>query len=340
MKTLVTGSTGFVGANLVEALNQAGHTVRALHRPTSRLDALEGLHYEAAIGDVLDPASLMEAMEGVDWVFHVAAVADYWRQGGTKRLYRVNVDGTRNVLAAALKRRVRRVVLTSSVASLGVPHRGNGVLLDESSTFNLSPRRFPYGHSKHLAEQVAREYVAQGLEVVIVNPTVILGPRDLNFISGSIIREVYRRRVPVIPPGGVNYVDVADVVAGHIAAAERGRPGERYILGAHNLTHYRAVHIIAAVVGVSPPRFSIPRWMVGPLALAVDLFNTLWPGEPIADGNQVRLIKYYLYFDTSKAIRELDLRPPIPFERTVARAFRWYLDHGWLKADESSAERP
>ena len=330
MKVLVTGSTGFVGANLVEGLIAAGHTVRALHRASSRLDALDGLRYESVVGDVLDPASLSAAMEGVDWVFHVAAVADYWRQDGAARLYQVNVEGTRHVLEAALSAGVGRVVFTSSAASLGVPTGDNGALLDESATFNLSPGLAPYGHSKYLAEALAYEFVARGLEVVIVNPTVILGPKDLNLISGSLIREVHRRRVPVIPPGGVNYVDVADVVAGHIAAAERGRPGERYILGAHNLTHRQALTLIAQVMNAPLPRWSLHERLVEPLAIGVDLFNRFWPGEPLSDGNQVRLIKYTLFFDDSKARRVFKLGPPTPFEVSVERTWRWYLDNGYL----------
>lgn len=330
MEALVTGSTGFVGANLVEGLTAAGHAVRALHRSSSRLDALAGLRYESIIGDVLDPTSLAAAMDGVDWVFHVAAVSDYWRQDSTARLYQVNVEGTRHVLAAALAAGAGRVVFTSSAAALGVPAADGGHPLDESATFNLPPARFPYGHSKHLAEGVVREYASRGLEAIIVNPTIILGPRDLNFISGSIVREVYRRRVPVVPPGGVNYVDVADVVAGQIAAAERGRPGERYILAGHNLTHQQALATVAEAVGVPPPRLRLPRTLIGPLANTVDLFNRLWPGEPLVDGNQVRLMKHALFFDGSKARRELGLGAPLPFRVSVERTFRWYRDNGYL----------
>lgn len=332
MKALVTGSTGFVGANLVEALAVVGHEVRALHRSSSRLKALTGLSYEPVIGDVLDPNSLAAAMKGVDWVFHVAAVADYWRQAGTAQLYRVNVGGTRKVLQAALEAGVQRVVCTSSAATMGVPRGGGQTnhLLNESSSFNLSPALSPYGHSKHLAEKVVSEFVTRGLDVVIVNPTVVLGPRDLNMISGSAVLAVYRRQVPVIPPGGVNYVDVSDVVAGHIAAAERGTPGERYILGAHNLTHQQAVTIIAQIVGVAPPRLRVPGILLEPLAVAFDLFNRVWPGEPLTDGNQVRLMKHMVFYDTRKAQRELGLGPPLPFPITVERTFHWYRDNGYL----------
>ena len=330
MKALVTGSTGFVGANLVEGLLAAGHEVRALYRASSRLLALAGLKYESFIGDVLDPASLVPAMEGADWVFHVAAVADHWRQGGTARLYRVNVGGTRLVLEAALAAGVSRVVFTSSMASLGLPPTDGDFLLDESVTFNLSPAQSPYGHSKHLAEMVVQEFVARGLDVVIVNPTAILGPRDLNLISGSLVLAAYRRQVPAIPPGGANHIDVADVVAGHIAAAERGRVGERYILGAHNLTHHQVAVTVSQVVGIPLPRLHLPQWLIDPLVPAVDLFNRIWPGEPLTDGNLVRLMKYTLFCDCSKAQQELGLGSPIPFAASVERTLCWYRENGYL----------
>jgi dihydroflavonol-4-reductase len=285
------------------------------------------------------------AMDGVDWVFHVAAVADYRRQNGTARLYQVNVGGTRHVLETAISTGVRRVVFTSSAASLGVPpvdkaglgppvqgEAGGhgGVLLDESATFNLPPSRFPYGHSKHLAERIVQDAVAQGLQAVIVNPTVILGPKDLNLNGGSIIREVYRRRVPAIPPGGANYIDVADVVAGHIAAAERGRPGERYILGRQNLTHRQAARIVAEIAGAPPLRLQLPLMLMEPLAIAVDLINRIRPDEPLIDGNGVRYMKHRLFFDSSKAESELALGPSTPFRVSVERTFRWYRDNGYL----------
>jgi dihydroflavonol-4-reductase len=351
MKALVTGSTGFVGTNLVEGLAAAGIEVRALHRPSSRLDALRGLTHESIVGDVLDPTSLVPAMDDVDWVFHVAAVSDYWRQGNMAWLYRVNVGGTRNVLDAALTTGVRRVVFTSSGASLGIPsdiasssdprpepplyERSSGgspadQALDESAVFNIPPIRWPYGHSKHLAEMVVHDFVTRGLDVVIVNPTAILGPRDLNLISGSLILAAYRRQVPAIPPGGANYVDVADVITGHIAAAERGRVGERYILGGHNLTHKETATIIAEAIGVSAPRLDLPRATVEPLAVAIDLLNRIWPGEPLVDGNQIRLAQYHMFYDASKAQQELGLEPPIPFQTTVERTFQWYRANGYV----------
>jgi dihydroflavonol-4-reductase len=259
MRALVTGGTGFLGANLVEGLTAAGHTARILRRRSSRLEALEGLSYEEAIGDILDRESLLRAMDGCDWVFHVAAVSDYWRQG-VEWLYQVNVEGTRQVLQAAQETGVKRLVYTSSVIALGIPAQGE--VGDETLEFNIPPGRFRYGHSKHLAEQEVQRAVRDGLEAVIVNPSLILGPRDLNKISGSIVIEVKQGILRFYLPGGANYVAVEDVVAGHIAAAERGRVGERYILGGENLSHRQVIDTVVAVTDGPRPLFSLPRWAI------------------------------------------------------------------------------
>jgi dihydroflavonol-4-reductase len=327
MKALVTGSTGFVGANLCKALVERDWSVRALHRASSRLDALRSVNVEHALGDVTAPETLLDAMHGCDVVFHVAAVADYWRQSAEK-LYGVNVEGTRAVCQAALDAQVSRLVFTSSVASLGIPKPSQ--LADESHEFNLPPERFRYGHSKLLAEGVVREFASRGLDAVIVNPSVILGPGDLNLISGSIVIEVAQRRVPpVCPPGGTNYIAIEDVCAGHIAAAEHGRMGERYILAAHNLMHREVFQIVSEIVGVPGPRFGLPRVLIGPLATMIDLAAKTARRPLPMNGDQLRLSGEFIYFDSSKAVRELGL-PQTPFRQTVERTFEWYKVNGYL----------
>lgn len=324
---LVTGGTGFIGANLVAGLNGRGIPARVLHRESSSLEALAGLAYESVLGDILDePAMLAGAMASSDWVFHVAAVADYWRQG-KEWIYRVNVQGTKNVLEAARLAGVRRLVFTSSLAAMGVPP--DGQLLDEESEFNLPPARSPYGHSKVLAEQAVRQAARAGLEAVIVNPSVVLGPRDVNMISGSIIVEAAKGLLRVAPAGGVNFVDVADVVAGQIAAAERGRAGERYILGGENVPYDEAVVTISRIVGRTPPRLTIPRWSLPLLATGVRAARALLGNRVPLDENQVRMMGAYIYADSSKARRELDL-PHTPFTSTVQRTYNWYNRNGYL----------
>lgn len=326
MRALVTGGTGFVGANLAEGLTAAGYTARILRRQSSSLEALAGMTYEEAIGDILDYRSLLEAMTGCDWVFHVAAVSDYWRQG-VAWLYQVNVEGTKTVLRAAREAGVKRLVFTSSAAALGIPAEGE--VADETQDFNMSPRRYPYGHSKHLAEQQVRQAVQDGLDAVIVNPTIIIGPRDLNKVSGSLVIEVARGLARFYLPGGANYVAVEDVVAGHVAAAERGRAGERYILGGENLLHRDVIDIIREVTGGPRPLFDFPRWAIEPAALAVTAARWVLGNRVPLNANQVRMSGLRFLFSPEKAIRELGM-PQTPFRTAVESAYGWFCGHGYL----------
>lgn len=323
---LVTGATGFVGANLVAALNQAGWRARVLHRPTSRLTALEGLTYEPALGDVLDRDSLQRAMEGCQVVYHAAGVADYWRSS-RERMFQVNVEGTRHVMAAALAVGVARVVHTSSAAALGIPSDGRPAT--ESQTWRGPAARFSYGYSKHLAELVVQEYAAQGLSVVIVNPTVILGPRDVNLGSVSLIVGVYKRQLPFLLSGGVNVIGVADVAAGHLLAAARGRDGERYLLGGQNLSVPDFARLIGDVVGVPAPTLVLPRASVAPLAAVVGVANRLSPWQLPVTAELIRLGAEPFYFDPTKAIRELGL-PQTPVRQVIQETFDWLRAQGHL----------
>jgi dihydroflavonol-4-reductase len=326
MIALVTGATGFIGANLIEALNRHGWQARALRRQSSSLKALDGLTYESVIGDVIDRASLDGAMKDIDIVFHVAASADYWRSSVDKMLC-INVSGTRNVLEAAHAAGVRRVVLTSSCASLGQPPFGK--MLDERAQFNLRPEEFPYGFSKHLAEQVAIEFVRRGLDVVIVNPAVVMGPRDVNLISSSLIVEAARRSIPIIPPGGVSVIDVADVCEAHIAAAERGHAGERYILTAENLWHEQLLGVIADAVGKRRPTLRVSKRMLRATSQVINFMrNTLRLRLPLSS-EQMRFSADTFWFDPDKARRELGLTTR-SFTETVRRTYEWYKANGYL----------
>jgi dihydroflavonol-4-reductase len=320
------GATGCVGANVVAALLARGYDVWAMRRATSSLDALDGLRPELVVGDILDPPSLVSACQDCALVFHVAAVSDYWRTSA-QRIYRVNVEGTRNVLEAALEAGVERLVYTSSIGALGAPSQGH--LLDESATFDLPPHRFRYGHSKHLAEQAVQGAVAHGLDAVIVNPTGVIGARDIHFIGGSLLREVQRGLSWFAPPGGLNWVDAEDVGLGHVLAAERGRTGERYILGGENISHRAAMETVAEAVGGRRPLITLPRPVMAIVAVLVDGFNALWPGTPLFSGEQARLSGAEIYCDCSKAQRELRF-PYTSFRTAVERAYAWYLDRGVL----------
>lgn len=330
MKALVTGATGFIGANLIEALAQRGWSARALRRQTSSLRALEGLTYESAIGDINLAETLPAAMEGIEVVFHVAASADYWRSDKQK-IMRVNVDGTRNVLQAALNAGVKRVVFTSSCASLGKPAFGQ--MVNERAQFNLRPDEFPYGYSKHLAEQVVQEFVQRGLDVVIVNPAVVLGPRDVNQISGSIIVEAAKRNLPAMPPGGVSFIDVADVCAGHLAAAEKGRTGERYILTSENLWYRDVFNAIAQIVGKKAPALALPGGAFRFAGDVVDFARESLKMKLPLNGEQVRFSADTFWFDASKARRELGLNP-MPFIDSARRTYEWYKANGYIQNDK------
>jgi dihydroflavonol-4-reductase len=328
MLALVTGGTGFVGSNLVAALSNRGIGVRVLRRPTSSMAGLDGVACETCVGDVLDSVdTLTEVMTGSTWVFHTAAISDYWRYRGHDRLYRTNVEGTRNVLAAALRAGVERVVLTSSIGALGVPASGRA--LTEADRFNLRPRRFPYGHSKHLAERELGRAAAAGLATVTVNPSVVIGPRDVNRIASAMVVEAAQGRLRVAAPGGTNFVSVADVAQGHIAAAERGRIGERYILAGENLSFRDAFTTVCEVVGRPGPTVVLPRWTVPVAAFAVGITRFVaGPRLPI-DGKQMRLSAAGIYADGSKARNELGV-PFTPFRYAVQSAYDWYAENDVL----------
>jgi dihydroflavonol-4-reductase len=326
LKALVTGGTGFVGSHVVRALNQAGHSARVLHRSSSRLDALEGLVYESAIGDILEEAALRDACAGCDWVFHVAAVADYWRADKTK-MYEANIEGTRRVLAAAREAGVKRVIFTSSAAAVGL--RADGGSSDENEPFNMSPERFPYAHSKVLAEAVVTEAVRAGQDVVTLNPVIVMGPGDLNMISGTYITLVKRFGILVpVTSGGIAVIDVRDVANMHIAAAEKGRTGERYILSTANYTHRQWYGMIADIVGVSRPFIPTPSFLLPVGAALIDLARKLGINTPI-DSNQARLGGRNIYFNPAKAWAEL-AQPQIDMLQSLQDTYDWYRHHGYL----------
>lgn len=325
MRALITGGTGFVGSHVARTLAEAGHSVRVLMRARSKTAALDGVDYEPAYGDVIEPDSLRSAVDGCDWVFHVAAVADYWRSD-LGRMMRVNVDGTANVLSAARDAGVKRVVFTSSAAAVGLlDDRAS----DETVPFNLSPERFPYGYSKVLAERVVQDAVRAGQEVVIVNPVVVMGPGDLNQISGSMVIEAKRRgRWMPVPAGGASYVDVRDVARWQICAAENGTPGERYLLGTANYTHREWFDLIADVVGVPRSIVSVPRIVSPLIAGAVGLGRRIGLDLPL-DANQVRLSARDVYFRFDKAWQAFGA-PEIDMRQSLIDTAAWYEAQGLL----------
>ena len=268
LHALVTGGTGFLGSNLALRLIERRWKVRILERTGANRDLLEGGPFEFITGDVLQPESLPPAMEGIDVVFHTAGVVDYWRQG-VERMYEVNVEGTRNVMAAALRAGVPRLVHTSSTAAMGIHPN---VVVDKSFSFNVKPTSFVYGHSKFQAEEVVFEYIDKGLPALIVNPTTVLGPRDIRKVSSGMVVEVVKNCIPpLVPPGGTNVVPICDVAQGHIEAALKGEVGERYILAGENMNHAQLYKTIADVAGCDGTIKVMPRWQVALIAGITDM---------------------------------------------------------------------
>ncbi|MEW6049130.1 MAG: NAD-dependent epimerase/dehydratase family protein, partial [Bacillota bacterium] len=265
MRAMVTGATGFVGRHLVRALLEAGHEVTVVRRATSPAERLQGLPVQHVVADLTEPESLKGTMDGVDWVFHVAADLSWWR-AARARQWAVNVEGTRRVVTEALRAGVKRLVYTSSVAAVGFPDRGE--VADESFPFNGYRLGIQYAISKWEAEQRVLEGVRRGLDAVIVNPATIMG--DESPRPGSLVDLVARGALPAWAGGGTNFCDIDDVVAGHLAAAERGKTGQRYILGGHNVTFREMIEALARAAGVRPPSRRAPRPLVRAAAWAME----------------------------------------------------------------------
>ncbi len=328
MLALITGATGFVGSHLLRTWLAAGHAARVLYRSQAKLDALRDLDYEAVQGDLDDAAALRTACAGCDIVFHVAAKADYWKDSDRAALWRINVEGTRNLLEAAGAAGVRRVIFTSSASAIGM--RPGRELSDESDAFNLRPEQFYYAYTKAEAEKVAAEFLADGLDIVTLNPVVVIGPGDLNAISGSFVIEAVRWQwLMPCSSGGLAVIDVRDVARAHVLAAEGGLSGERYILTAANMTYRDFFDAIAAACGVRPPLLSTPNWLLEPTARSIDALRSLGLGTPV-DANQARLGGEFVYFDGGKAARDL-CKPQIDIETSLRETYEWYERNGYIK---------
>lgn len=323
---LLTGGTGFIGSNLALRLVERGWRVTILQRPGASHILLEGGAFEFVDGDVLQTETVVAALKDIDVLFHAAGVVDYWNQG-VDHMMKVNVQGTQNVMQAALEvfrqpgSRLQRVVHVSSSAAMGIhPNQ----VVDESFTFNVKPERFVYGYSKFEAEQAVNAAVRDGLPAVIVNPTTVIGPRDIRKVSSGMVVEVAKHCVPpLIPPGGINVIPICDAAQGTIEAAEKGQIGERYILAGENLTHLQLYSTIANVVGCGMKLKAMPRWQVSLIAGLTDILQPQTRGPVPLTGDRLRLESQMFYFDGSKA-RSVFRMPGTPLRVTIGRTFEWY----------------
>jgi len=326
IRCCVLGATGFIGGQIARAAVERGWQVRGLRRRPQATGAIGDLEIEWVSGDLADPAALVTAMRGCPLVFHAAGYYPH-RARDVWETVRHGVAGMRNVLMAAATAGVRRLVYTSALTTVGPPSDASR-LADERDLYTPGSVPLPYFEVKWAMEMEAMRATAQGLPVVIVLPTAVFGPGDVKPTTGRLLLLAARGWIPGYLEGQINVVDGRDVAAGHISAAERGRPGQRYILGGHNLTFREVQTIIAEAAGRKPPRTRLPLWLVKAIAEIGSLVGI--PGT-----HHLRAIRHWQPLDTSRARRELNLPEPIPFEQTCRDTLDWFRKHGYLGAAPS-----
>lgn len=326
---LVTGASGFVGSAVVRHLIKAGHQVRALVRATSSRINLADLRVEIVEGDLRDVESLIRAMAGIRFVFHVAADYRLWARN-PQDIVRTNVEGTRNLMTAALRAGVERIVYTSSVATLKA--RPDGKASDETFRLEAQSAVGAYKYSKVVAERLVETMVAeQKLAAIIVNPSTPIGPGDVRPTpTGRIIVEAAAGRMPAYVDTGLNVVHVDDVAAGHLAALQSGRIGERYILGGQDVLLGDMLREIARQAGRAPPRLRLPRRLIFPIAYGAEAVAHFTGREPFVTTTGLRLAKDRMFFTSAKAERELGYRAR-SYSEAIAEAIAWFRQHGYLK---------
>ncbi len=333
MLAFITGATGFLGNHVARVLAEQGAELRLLVRPTSDLRNLDGLKADRVVGDLRDAASLEKALAGCDVVFHVAADYRLWVRD-PDLMYRSNVEGTRSLLEAARKQGVRRVVYTSSVATMGFisgVSSKNGHIADETSPVSLANMIGHYKRSKFMAEQVAFKAARSGVAVVIVNPTTPIGERDIKPTpTGRIVVDFLNRKFPAYVETGLNLVDATECARGHVQALEKGRSGERYILGGENLTRKQILDRLGAMTGLKSPTVKLPYFF----ALATGIVDEMVTGrllgrEPRATIDAVRMGRKMMFVSSAKAERELGWRT-VPVDGALRRSVEWFRANGYV----------
>src|SRR5208283_509983 len=333
MLAFVTCATGFLGSHVARVLAEQGAELRLLVRPTSDLRNLDGLNADRVVGDLRDAASIAKALSGCDVVFHVAADYRLWVRGrDCSEMYRSNVEGTRSLLEAARKHGVRRIVYTSSVATMGFTSgSNNGKVADEQSPVGIEDMIGHYKRSKFMAEQVAVEAARSGVDVVIVNPTTPMGERDIKLTpTGRIVVDFMKRKFPAYVETGLNLVDATECARGHVQALEKGRSGERYILGGENLTLKQILDRLAVITNLPSPTVKLPYFF----ALAAGVVDEMVTGrllgrEPRATIDAVRMGRKMMFVSSAKAERELGWRM-VPVDGALRRSVDWFRANGYV----------
>ncbi len=327
MMNLVTGASGFVGSAIVRKLLGGGQKVTAFVREASELSNLEGLDIGYAYGELTDPGSVREAVKGCGRIYHAAANYSLWSPDPAA-VYSSNVEGTKNLLAAAVAEGVERVVYTSTVGALGNP--GDGRPGDEETPVGLEDMVGHYKRSKFMAERAAAEFAGKGFPVVIVNPSTPVGPRDIKPTpTGKMIVDFLNGKMFAYLDTGLNLVDVDDVAAGHLLAMEKGVPGRKYVLGNSDMTLSQIFGVLSRLTGIPAPRVRLPYGAVYPIAvLSTFIADHLTKRPPLAPLEAVRMARKFMFFDPSRAVAELGM-PQTPVEESLARAVEWFLDKGY-----------
>src|SRR5215472_2081912 len=336
MKAFITGATGFVGSHVARALAAEGAELRLLVRPTSRKDNIADLRAETVVGDLKEPESLKKAMTGCEFVFHVAADYRLWVRDPAE-MYRANVDGTRAIIDAAQKSGVRRVIYTSSVATMGFTREGH--IATENSPVSIQDMVGHYKRSKFMAEEVALEAGRKGANVVVVNPTTPIGESDIKPTpTGRIIVDFLNKKFPAYVDTGLNLADVREVARGHLLAMEKAVPGERYILGGEDLTLKQILDKLAALTGLPSPTAKVPHAVAMGFAVLDQFFTgTLRGKEPRATVDAVRMGRKKMFASSAKAERELGYRI-VPVEDALRRAITWFQSHGYAARVGTAAQ--
>jgi len=328
MLAFVTGATGFLGSHVARALSEQAADLRLLVRPTSDLRNIAELPAERVEGDLRNPSSFEKALAGCDTLFHVAADYRLWVRD-PEEMYRSNVEGTRALLAAAHRQGVRRIVYTSSVATMGFG--SNGKMTDENSPVSLDDMIGPYKRSKFMAEQVAFKAAKEGIDVVVVNPTTPVGERDIKPTpSGRIIVDFLKRKFPAYVETGLNLVDATECAQGHIQALEKGKRGERYILGGENLTLKQILDRLAEITGLRSPTVKLPYVVAFATGIVDEMVTGRLRGkEPRATIDAVRMGRKMMFVTSARAERELGWRT-VPVDSALRRAVDWFRSNGYV----------
>jgi len=328
MKTLLTGSTGFLGSAVLRELLSDGREVKVLVRKGTNTANIDGLDVEIAYGDLRDVESLRSALDGCNILYHIAAYYSLWNRD-RKIIYEINVDGTRKILQAAQEKGLEKIVYTSTVGCIGLNKDLSPAT--EKTFFNKNTLSNDYKKSKYQAEQVVLEFARSGLPVVIVNPSTPIGPRDIKPTpTGKIILDFLNRKMPAYLHTGLNLIDVKDCARGHILAEKRGVFGERYILGNQNMSLLDILITLEKITGLKAPRVKMPFWVAFGAGLACELISNHVTGKPpMVPLAGVKMAKYFMYFDSSKAVQELGLAQN-PVENALKQSVDWFKNNNYV----------